>query len=281
MLENRLKGLLDKPVNRLEGLDIKELTRPQTQMGPSREFGTVDIPPPKPKIVKVPGLFWAPEDPEAPAEYSALFQKSPSPIFRAMGRGMEFLEKMGGYGRKGAGYGLSTLAYPFKSAEHTLATPTEQLFKGWFPLGPTGIQLKEPDIQELKKLPSAALSGLKSWAHFRKTPEGAKDFTDVVGTYYEGLTGDPAPKWLTYPAGIAISFAITPLAVGKLFKSIGAAPKAIPWIQRYEKQNRLWRRMVLRSRTRTAGQIEKAKRLAKSVGKKEAQKLALELSEIT
>lgn len=181
---------------------------------------------------------------------------------------------------KGIWAGLSAFGYPLKSVEDTLATPLEPAIRAI-----DDFQSGRKDWRETKsalgKVPQGMLMGLKSWLHFSKRPEGAKDMRDVMAAYYEGVKGPRGPQmptWQKEVLGTGLSFLVTPMATAGLLRLLGKGAKALPVVSKLSApEQQLWRRMVTRARGRTTGRIETAKQLGRSVRTKEAQKVSAKL----
>lgn len=225
----------------------------------------------------------SPQDPEATLGQATDFFRPVHPAFEVAGKGAELVEKGVGLGKEGMFNTLGMVGYPFKSMKHTIATPMTPLIKATSTIA-SGRKAEVPEellaevIPLYKSVPSELWTGLTSWGHLYETPEGAKNFNDVAGAYWEGLTGEKPPNWWKKAVGTGLEFATVPLAVSKLFKAFGATYNALPWVQRNQKQRQLWHRLLTRARGRTEGRIEAANELAKSIGKRETTIIAKELS---
>lgn len=206
----------------------------------------------------------------------------------------EITDKYLGLFKKGVWSGLGIVAWPFERIEYTLATPlTKALEERKKTLAEEGIdkgfgiiqpRLIRPDdllreSQEVVK--TLGLVG-KAWIPGKEKPEGIKTFNDFFGSYYEALTGEPAPEWYKTISGGGASILVTPYLFGKMLKGIMAGAKATG-IPQTIAARRLpaWQQMKKMARLETGARITDAKDLGKSLGNKEIRKLAKALSEKT
>jgi len=206
----------------------------------------------------------------------------------------EITEKYLGLFRKGfwAGYGIAV--WPFERIEWTIATPlTKVLEERKKTLADQGIDkgfslfqprlIRDEDAQRESDEINATLALVgKAWISRKKPPEGLKTFNDLFGSYYEGLTGEPAPEWYKTIAGGGASILVVPYLFGKILKGIAGAVKATG-IPQTIAARRLpaWQQMKKLARLETGARITDAKDLGKSLGNKEIRHLANLLSKKT
>ncbi|KKM75685.1 hypothetical protein LCGC14_1387740 [marine sediment metagenome] len=202
----------------------------------------------------------------------------------------EKTDKVMGLFRKGMWTGLGVIAWPFERIEYTLATPiTKMLEERKKTLADEGIEkgfaLYEPRLISSEDMRRESIETLKTLklvgqAWMSKTPpEGVKTFNDVFGSYYEGLTGEPAPEWYKTIAGGGASILVVPFLFGKLLKGIGAGAKATGIPQRISARRLpAWQNMKKLARLETGAKITDAQGIGKSLANKQIRKLAKELS---
>ena len=202
---------------------------------------------------------------------------------------------------RGIGTGLGVAFWPFKKAEQIVATPLERISKETGALyssvienamyrGAQALNLLPEDYgYEPESTPLAAWEVTKAYTEMPggvlsgiRGGEKANYFSDYFTGYWEGYTGTEPPKGYAETAGIAASFLVTPAVVGGTIKQIGKVGKIGP-IKRAIAARKipLWQETKLRTRVRIGGGIEKAKQLGKSLGKKDAARIAKEINRQT
>ncbi len=206
----------------------------------------------------------------------------------------ETTEKYLGMFKKGVWAGVGVIFWPFERIEWSIATPlTEVLEARKKTLSEQGIDkgfalfqprlIRDEDAQRESDEINATLGLIgKAWIPGKEKPEGLKTFNDLFGSYYEGLTGEPAPEWYKTIAGGGASILVVPYLFGKILKGIAGAAKATG-IPQTIAARRLpaWQQMKKLARLETGARITDAKQLGKSLGNKEIAKLAKALSEKT
>lgn len=202
---------------------------------------------------------------------------------------------------RGIGVGLGVAFWPFKKAEQIMATPLEKLAEPTGALYSAVIEnamhrgaqvfgLLPDDYQyEPDSVPRNAWEVAKSYARIPggiwsgiKGGKEAKTFEDYFSGYWEGYTGQEPPKGYAVTAGMGASFLATPAAVGGTLRTIGGVRKIGPIKKAIEARKiPLWMEARLRSKARIGAGIEKARELGKSLGKKDAARLAKEINRQT
>jgi len=206
----------------------------------------------------------------------------------------EITDKYLGLFKKGAWAGLGLVAWPFQRIEWTIATPlTETLETRKRTLAEQGIDkgfavfqprlIRDEDAQRESDEINATLGLVgKAWIPGKEPPEGLKTFNDLFGSYYEGLTGEPAPEWYKAIAGGGASILVVPYLFGKILKGIAGGAKATGIPQRIAARRLpAWQQMKKLARLETGARITDAKDLGKSLGNKEIRHLAAALSRRT
>ena len=196
--------------------------------------------------------------------------------------------------KKGAWAGLGIVAWPFQRIEWTLATPlTKTLEERKKTLAEQGIDkgfaiiqprlIRSEDMERESREVNATLGLIgKAWIPGKKPPEGLKTFNDLFGSYYEGLTGEPAPEWYKTISGGGASILVVPYLFGKILKGIAGGAKATGIPQKIAARRLpAWQQMKKLARLETGARITDAKDLGKSLGNKEIRNLAKVLSEKT
>ena len=206
----------------------------------------------------------------------------------------EITDKYLGLFKKGVWSGLGIVAWPFERIEYTLATPLtkaleerkktlaeEGIDKGFGVIQPRLIRPDDLLRESQEVVKTLGLVG-KAWIPGKEKPEGLKTFNDFFGSYYEALTGEPAPEWYKTIAGGGASILVTPYLFGKMLKGIMAGAKATGIPQNIAARRLpAWQQMKKLARLETGARITDAKDLGKSLGNKEIRKLAKALSEKT
>ncbi|MBN2591591.1 MAG: hypothetical protein JXA96_17125 [Sedimentisphaerales bacterium] len=231
------------------------------------------------------------KDPSEPP----LFERPKEPVIEAIGKTTEKVAEKGfSLFKKGTWAGLGIIAWPFERIEYTIATPltktleerkkslAEKGIDNGFGIFAPRILPKEDIIREnmavLKSLGPVA----KSLIPGRKAPEDVRTFNDFFGSYYEGLTGEPAPEWYKQISGGGASMLVTPYLFGKLLKGAGGAVKMTGIPQKIQaKRLPAWQQMKKLTRLEKGARIYDAKQLGKTLGNKEINKVAKELSKRT
>lgn len=204
--------------------------------------------------------------------------------------GKEKTDKVLGLFRKGMFAGLGVITWPFERIEFTIATPlTKALEERKKTLAEQGIDkgfglytprlIRSDDLlrESEEVVKTLGLVG-KTWIS-KTPPEGVKTLNDVFGSYYEGLTGEPAPEWYKTIAGGGASILVVPYLFGKLLKGISAGVKATGIPQNIAARRLpAWQQMKKLARLETGAKITDAQDLGKSLANKEMRKLAKILS---
>ena len=195
--------------------------------------------------------------------------------------------------KKGLWTGLGVIAWPFERIEITIATPLTKALeerkktlaeqgidKGFALYQPRLIRSEDFRRESIETIKTLGLVG-KAWMS-KSPPEGVKTFNDVFGSYYEGLTGEPAPEWYKTIAGSGASILVVPYLFGKILKGIAGGAKATG-IPQSISARRLpaWQQMKKLARLETGARITNAQDLGKSLANKEIRHLANLLSKRT
>ena len=200
--------------------------------------------------------------------------------------------------KKGLWGGLGVIAWPFERLEFTVATPLHTMMEArkktlaekgithGFSLYASRLLSKDDFMQEAKATLEILGAVGKSWIPGKKQPEAVKTFNDVFGSYYEGMTGEPAPEWYKTISGGGASILITPWMFGKLLKGISGVSKTIANITGLtEKINArslpAWQKMKDMARLERGARVVDAQDIGKSLSGKEVRKLTKALSERT
>lgn len=196
--------------------------------------------------------------------------------------------------KKGVWAGLGIVAWPFQRIEWTLATPLTKVLeerkktlaeqgidKGFAVIQPRLIRSEDMERESREVNATLGLIG-KAWIPGKKPPEGLKTFNDLFGSYYEALTGEPAPEWYKTISGGGASILVVPYLFGKILKGFAGAVKATGIPQKIAvRRLPAWQQMKKLARLETGARITDAKDIGKSLGNKEIRHLAHLLSKRT
>lgn len=189
----------------------------------------------------------------------------------------DFIPKPVRTATKGA---LGAIAWPFERVSGAIATPLADINKARAEYIKRGEDMPYgAELGPLKKSAKTIGKSLVSW----EMPEEATTIDEAVSEayrdYYKTMMGKEPPGWLSSGAGVAADFLVTPFATGKVLTGIGKAAKATPIAQKISAARiPLWQTAKLGHRVKMAGRQGRAAELGKTIGKKEAVKLAKELS---
>ena len=206
----------------------------------------------------------------------------------------ETTEKYLGLFKKGVWAGLGIVAWPFQRIEWTIATPLTKVLeerkktlveqgidKGFAILQPRLIRSEDMERESREVNATLGLVG-KAWIPGKEPPEGLKTFNDLFGSYYEGLTGEPASEWYKTISGTGASILVVPYLFGKILKGFAGAVKATGIPQKIAARRLpAWQQMKKLARLETGARITDAKDIGKSLGNKEIRHLANILSKRT
>jgi hypothetical protein len=191
-------------------------------------------------------------------------------------------------GAKALWKGLGVLAWPYQRIESAVAGPTVALQEtGWPSAGLMGTSADHDVMgggEGIKHIAKSFIPPLKSIPRWKMHPE-TKTFGDVFETYTKKMTKEEPKGFLkgtSTAAGIGTSFLATPALVGGTFKGLTRLGKATPWYKAYQ-ASRLpaLEDMILEFGADKAEAIEAARKLGKTVSKKQLIPLASKLFNTT